>query len=145
MVTAIFATGVAGILIYVIVKYLNILWLFSKHGEEGKDFIIYLPKWYTLLASVKSFDSRDYVSKEHVDYKVKKGMERGEAELEEWIIMLEMELPKHSDNYITNYCLVENGKVIVVKPLDEYFEYMVGYLKGHRIFKQIIEDIDDGD
>lgn len=74
MITAIFATGVAGILIYVIVKYLNILWLFSKHGEEGKDFIIYLPKWYTLLASVKSFDSRDYVSKEHVDYKVKKGM-----------------------------------------------------------------------
>ena len=145
MITPIFATSIAAILIYVTVKYLNILWLFSKYGEEGKDFIIYLPKWYTLLASVKSFDSRDYVSKEHVDYKVKKGMERGEAELEEWIIMLEMELPKHSDNYITNYCLVEDGKVSVVKPLDEYFEYMVGYLKGHRIFKQIIEDIDDED
>lgn len=145
MITAIFATGVAGILIYVIVKYLNILWLFSKHGEEGKDFIIYLPKWYTLLASVKSFDSSDYVSKEHVDYKVKKGMERGEAELEEWIIMLEMELPKHEGNFITNYCIVENGKVVIVKPLDEYFEYMVGYLKGCRIAKQILKEINDED
>lgn len=141
MITAIFATGVAGILIYVIVKYLNILWLFSKYSEEGKDFIIYLPKWHTLLASVKSFDSSDYVSKEHVDYKVKKGMERGEAELEEWIIMLEMELPKHKGNYKTNYCIVENGKVVIVKPLDEYFEYMVGYLEGCRIAKQILKEI----
>lgn len=59
--------------------------------------------------------------------------------------MLEMELPKHEDNFITNYCIVENGKIMIVKPLDEYFEYMVGYLEGCRIAKQILKEVNDED
>lgn len=145
MITSIFATLVALVFIYVGVKFINAQLILTKYGGGGKDFIVYFPKWYTLLASVKTFDSRDYISKEHVEYKVKSGMDRDEAELEEWLVVLEMELPKHEDNFITTYCIIKNGEVVLIKPLEEYYNYLVGYLKGYRIYKQISEEINDED
>lgn len=145
MLTAILATTVAIGTLYIGIKLLNVNYLINKHASQGKCFIISFPKWWTLLGSVKLFDEKDYVSKEHVDYKVMQGMEKGEADLEEWIIVLEMELLKHAYSFVTTYCIVEDGKVVAIKPLDEYYHYLVGYLKGYRIYKQISEEINDED
>ena len=124
----------------------------SVGHENGVPFVLYYKSCWTLYPSIKEFDHKKYVCKDHVSYKEKKdGYNRDIAYKEEELITFDMMSQEYTGMQKVLYCEIEQDGVrfheleAYKNTLSMQLTLLQGAYQIEKIFNLVEEETDNED